>query len=90
MNPGTAVVATTIVVVLGRWADDKKLSYNILVGSLFLAIMLSLMNETNPKLAGQFGLLILVGAVLVNGTSLFRAISKLTGTTGGAQGQATR
>lgn len=90
MNPGTAVVATTLVVVLGRWADDKKLQYNILVGALFLAIILSIMAEADPKFAGKFGLLILIGAVLVNGQSLFKAVSKLTGNVGGASGKATK
>lgn len=89
MSPGTAALATGIVVVLGRWADGKELSMKILVGAVMLAIFLTIMAESNQKLASEFGMLILVGALLVNGQPLFKQLATITGQPGAA-GKATK
>lgn len=76
MNPTTAAVATGVVVITGRWAKKEKFDVKIVLAVTFLALMLALLSEGNPKLGGQFGTLILVGAVLFYGKPLFDAVSK--------------
>lgn len=63
MDTNNAVVATAAVVVAGQWAKDKPISIRIVVGGMFLAIGLSLMNEASPKLASRFAVLILTVAI---------------------------
>lgn len=65
MDTTTAMVATGLVVVVGRWADEKKFDSKAIVGVGATAIFLSLIAASNEKLASQFASLILVGAVLI-------------------------
>lgn len=64
MNPTTAVVLIGLIVTAGRWAEDKPMSISVVVGVAILAIALSVLSETNPKLGSSFTLLILVTVVL--------------------------
>jgi len=66
MDTTTSVVLTSVVVLAGQWAKkDKGPSIKLVVGGMVLAIILSAMSQGNEKLASQFSLLILVGAVLM-------------------------
>lgn len=65
MNTTTTVVATGIVVAGGQWAKNKQVDIKTFVGIGVLAILLALLGEGNAKLAEQFGVLILVGAILM-------------------------
>lgn len=66
----TAVVTTGIVVVAGRWAKKKQVEVPVIVGTAATAIFLSVLSSANEQLASQFGLLILVGAVLIYGIDI--------------------
>lgn len=75
MNTTASVVLTGVVVTAGRWSQGKGLSMNVAVGAGFLVIGLAALSQVNEGLAAQFGVLILVAAVLTYGTS----IAKKTG-----------
>lgn len=62
MNPATSVVLTGVIVTTGEWAKGEPVSIKVVVGGAVLAIGLSVMNESQPKLASQFGALILLAA----------------------------
>lgn len=74
MNPLNAAVLTGITVVLGRWAEGKKLTINIVIGVTVLAVFLSILESTRGDLAKAFGMLILVGAVLRYGVPLTKKL----------------
>ena len=59
----TALLTGTVVIV-GRWAEDEDLSMRVIVGSVFLAVGLTVVGMINDKLAQGFGILILVTALL--------------------------
>jgi hypothetical protein len=65
MNTTTSAVMTGAVVYGGRWAQGKPADIKVAIGTAGIAIILSLLAQTNAKLAQQFGLLILVGAAFV-------------------------
>lgn len=65
MDTTTSIVGTSIVVTIGRWADEKQLDMRMFVGLAFVAIFLSIMENSNAKLAQQFGSLILISAILI-------------------------
>jgi uncharacterized membrane protein YfcA len=65
MGTSVSVVATVVVVALGRWAKDKQVDMKFVVGSGVYAALLSLVGSTNQKFAEQLGLLVLVTAFLI-------------------------
>ncbi len=65
MDTTTAAFGTAVIVTAGQWAKDGKgPSIKVIVGMLFLAYFLTFMSAGNPKLASQFAVLILVGALI--------------------------
>lgn len=74
MTPLNAAVLTGLTVTLGRWAEGKKLSINVVIGVTVLAIFLSVLESTRGDLAKAFGMLILVGAVLRYGIPLTKKL----------------
>lgn len=65
MDTTSAAFGTAVIVTAGQWAKDGKgPSIKVIVGMLFLAYFLTLMSQGNPKLASQFAVLILVGALI--------------------------
>jgi hypothetical protein len=65
MNTTTSAVMTGAIVYGGRWAQSKPIDIKVAIGTAGIAIILSLLAQTNEKLAQQFGLLILIGASFV-------------------------
>lgn len=74
MDTTTSVVATGVVVTVGRWADEKKVEPRIFIGLGALAIFLAVFQSGNEKIAQQFALLILVTAVLLYGVPIGRKL----------------
>lgn len=65
MDTTTATLATVVVVFTGQWAKKNEgPSIKLAVGGMVLAVFLSVMSQSNEKLASQFASLILVGALL--------------------------
>jgi hypothetical protein len=62
MNPATSVVLTGVIVTAGEWAKGEPVSIKVVVGGTVLAIGLSVMYESDPKLASQFATLVLLVA----------------------------
>lgn len=77
MNTTTSVVATGVTVTVGQWASEKRLSIKVFVGIAAMAIFLSIMESGNEKLAQQFGVLILVSAVLIYGVPIGKKLGGL-------------
>lgn len=73
MNPTTAVVLTGAMTAAGQWADKKQITMRMVVGIGIYAIGLSVLAEADAKLASQFGLLVLIGAVFIYGPAVFKA-----------------
>jgi hypothetical protein len=67
MNTTSSVVLTAAVVYIGHKAQDKQVSMRFIVGLGMVAIILAAVGEANQKFAEQFGLLILIAAVLTYG-----------------------
>lgn len=65
MDTNNAVIGTAAIVTVGTWAQEKPISVKIVVGGVFLALGLSLMDQASPKLASRFALLILVVAAFM-------------------------
>lgn len=75
MNTTTTVVLTGGVVALGTWLKGDQLGIRNFVGIGVLTVGLAAIGEVNPKLAEQFGVLILVTAVLVYGAQVGTALN---------------
>lgn len=63
MDTTTSVVATGIVVSLGRWADGKDIPFKMFVGFGLMAVILTVLQGANQKFAEQFAVLILVASL---------------------------
>lgn len=74
MNPTTAVVGTGVLMLAGTFAEDKKFDAKKVVALGFIAMMLAVFNEANPKLTGQFSLLLLVAAMFRYGPAIFKGL----------------
>lgn len=74
MNTTTSVVLTGAIVTLGQWLESKKVTMKIWIGVGVMAVMLAVMAEADPKLASQFGLLVLLGAVLIYAVPIGNAL----------------
>jgi hypothetical protein len=75
MNTTASVVLTGVVVTAGRWSRGEGITMRVVVGAGFLTVVLAALSQVNSGLASQFGVLILVGALLVYGVD----IAKKTG-----------
>lgn len=78
MNTTNLVILAALITVGGQWADKKKLSPKIAVGTFFTALGLAAISGWDPKLGKNMAVLILVGAVLYNGPALFKAVKGAT------------
>jgi hypothetical protein len=72
MNTTNAVLMTAVVVVAGRWANEKPLSIRIAVGTAGLALFLAVLNSSSPDLASKFAVLILLAAVFQYGPGIVK------------------
>lgn len=70
MNTTNAVIMTSLVVVAGRWANDKPLDIRLAVGTAGLALFLAVINSSQPELASKFAVLVLVAAVFMYGPGI--------------------
>lgn len=67
MDTSTSVLLTGVIVAWGQWSEGQTSpsgKARIIFGALFLAIILTVLSDTNEKLAKQFGILILVAATM--------------------------
>lgn len=64
MKSSTIVLLTAVMVLLGRWSQGKKVEAKIVVGGVFAALLISLLDASQPKLARGFALLFFAGAAL--------------------------
>jgi len=63
---------TGVLVVAGRWANDKPLDIRVAVGTAGLALFLAVINSSSPELASKFAVLILVSAVFLYGPGIVK------------------
>ncbi len=63
MNTTTSVAGTMAIVVAGKWANGEPVKLPIFIGGAVFAISLSLVASSQPKLAEQFGTLVLLAAL---------------------------
>lgn len=70
MNTTTSVLLTGVIVVVGRWAKEQGITSRIVIGVIVLALFLSLLGQSQAKLANQFGLLILITAMFTYGPAI--------------------
>lgn len=66
MNPIPAAILTAGITTLGRWAKGEGLTVTTVVGLVFLAIFLSVLEQANGKAARAFGLLVVVSVAIVH------------------------
>lgn len=75
MDATTAAVLTGTVVTVGRWSQGKGLEAKVVIGAGVFAIGLSAIAGSQPAFAGQFGALVLVGALLTYGIPIAKALN---------------
>lgn len=76
MNTTTEVTLTAIIVVAGEWSKTGKWpTVKYVVGTGVYLLFLSALSESQPKLASQFGALVLITVILV----YFQDIAKKLG-----------
>jgi hypothetical protein len=63
MDTTTSAIATGVVVTVGRWAQGNGVEAKTVIGAGIFAIILSLIDSGQPKLAANFGMLVLVAAL---------------------------
>lgn len=84
MADTNAVIMTAIVVTAGSTlvADqqDSKLTFKPIVGGWILGLILFIVATFAEDLARMFAILIMVTALLVNGSKLFGVVNKVTTT----------
>lgn len=74
MSPLTAALATGGIVAIANLTQHKSLTFRQLLGTGVYAILLAMINESEPGLASKFAVLVLVGALLKYGTEIFGAM----------------
>ena len=62
ISPTTSLMGTGALILVGTLVEDKAIDLRKVVAIGVIAIGLSIMSETKPDLAAQFGLLIMIGA----------------------------
>lgn len=62
MNATTWAVATSAVVVAGRWAEAKPLDIKLVVGLGAYAVSLSILSNVDNNLAAQFSAMVFLAA----------------------------
>lgn len=77
MSATNSAVLTALFVTGGRWAKGDKLDVKVFVGAAVYFVGLSVMSNMDTRLAQDFGLLVLVGAVLVYGVPLMQKLGLL-------------
>jgi len=74
MNTSSSVLLTGVIVASGQWARDKKLSMRYFIGIGVFAIGLASLGEVNDQLARQFGVLMVVAALLLYGPTIANSL----------------
>lgn len=70
-SPVNAMVLSGATVTIGKWSAGEPLSTGVIIGSAFVAIALSGINEISPELAAGFGVLLLVMVLMKYGPAIF-------------------
>lgn len=70
-SPVNAMVLSAATVTIGKWSAGQPLSTGVIIGSTFVAISLSAMNEASPELASAFGMLLLVMVLFKYAPAIF-------------------
>lgn len=74
MDTSTSMILTAILATTGTWAKGKGLSVRMAVAAVFLGIMLTIIGQSEPKFAKQFGVLILVSATFAYAPAILNKI----------------
>lgn len=64
MRSSTIMLLAALFVMLGRWSQGKTFDAKVIVGGLFAALIISMMDSADPKLARGFAWLFFVSAAL--------------------------
>lgn len=64
MKASSIVLLAAVVTLLGKWSKGQSVNAGIIVGGLFSALIISVMDSSQPKLARGFAYLFLAGATL--------------------------
>ena len=63
IDTNTSIVLTGTLVALGRWATDKTISVDVVVGAGIAAVSLAVLAQANQQLANKFGVAIVLAAL---------------------------
>jgi hypothetical protein len=77
MDTTTSVVATGLVVGVGRWSQEKPVTIKMFVGLGATAIFLAVIAASDEGLASKFSLLLLISAVLYYGVPIGKKLGGL-------------
>lgn len=64
MKASSIVILAAVLTLLGKWSKGESVNSGIIVGGLFSALIISVMDSSQPKIARGFAYLFLAGATL--------------------------
>lgn len=64
MKASNIILLAALLVLMGKWSRNQKVTSGIIVGGLFSALVISILDSSQPKLARGFAYLFLVAAAL--------------------------
>lgn len=63
MTAVNLLALTMLIVIAGRWSQDKKIETSTVVGGLIAAVILTAIESANAKLAQAFAVILLLAAI---------------------------
>jgi len=65
MTTVASAIVATLIVIVGRWAQKKPMEIRIVVGLMFMAIILAVVDQINEKFARALGMMVVVAALFL-------------------------
>jgi len=72
-------VGTMAIVIAGQWSKGNLVPIKVIVGSTVYILLLSFVDEANPKLARMFAILVLITALFLYIIPVFQGVGLLEG-----------
>lgn len=84
MKATNVILLASVIAIGGKWAKGQSIDKGMVVGGIFLAMIISMVDSANGPLANKFSWLILAAIIGSNGDAVFTALTKVIGAPVGA------
>lgn len=79
VSTATVATGTVFVVIVGQWSKGTLVPIRVIVGGTVYILLMSFLDEAEPKLARLFGILVLITAVFLYAVPIFQGLGLLDG-----------